>query len=250
MCFLSSLVIRVLFAAGKAAKFAVKSSPVRGGKGAAGKSSNVPTRTYSGSSFAVCPVCEKNVPLALLQSVHLNSADCVKVKKTEKDCDKGSTPRLNVDARADLPGKPEQTCASPGPAAVSSSASTATAEVHAQKQWWTPEEQKRRKLGQPRTGSWWESAIRSIPPALHLDRSGAQPQDTTRGLQQIFSGAPPVEKLKPKQVSEIPGLYQIPYFINEAEESAILAALEEEGKDHWKRSMFNGECISQGWGVR
>jgi len=211
----------------------------------------------TGSSFATCPVCGRTVPLTLLQSVHMDSPECVpldfgrasEAEGAARDCGDGGT--ADEDQTCWLPissagsasaGKGETTSSSP------SSPSLAPASASAQRQWWTQEEQKRRRVEQPLTGSWWEPKTGKA--------AGAAPRDdaVASHAKVLTDGAAAndfaLTKLQPKAIHDVPGLFQFADFITVEEESSILAALDEQGTHRWKKSMFNGECHSQGWGVR
>ena len=220
----------------------------------------------TGSSFATCPVCGRTVPLALLQSVHMDSPECAPVREGaaldfERAADAGGAARDRGDAgNADEEREDQdQTCRLPIPSAgsaaarkdeptLSSPSSRSLAPVSAQRQWWTQEEQKRRRVEQPLTGSWWEPKPGKAAGAeLKDDPVAAHAKVLTDGAAGDFSLQP---KLQPRAILEVPGLFQFADFITEGEETSILAALDEQGKQRWKKSMFNGECHSQGWGVR
>ncbi|EKX51400.1 hypothetical protein GUITHDRAFT_150889 [Guillardia theta CCMP2712] len=53
--------------------------------------------------------------------------------------------------------------------------------------------------------------------------------------------------MKPKAIRDVPGLFQFPDFITEDEEGLLLQSLDTGNK--WQLSSFNGECMTQRWGV-
>eukprot|EP00960_Hanusia_phi_P037854 753154-Hanusia_phi.AAC.3 len=77
------------------------------------------------------------------------------------------------------------------------------------------------------------------------------------------TGGEGAQKLvKPNAIHGVPGLFQFPDFITEQEEDQLLKSLDSGNKSpsvvlkcwsswhsRWQPSSFNGECMTQRWGV-
>lgn len=273
-----------------------------------------PLRTATGSAFATCPVCQRNVPLSLLQGDHIFSAACTLVTKEEKGV------KMNVGEEEEISGKasnantpspPHQRhqnssrttldrvtfsigddrtgfefTVTPAATAVSGTAQVCSVQsetarhdlqsslaaagspsssapfthtptdeasqrqpAQPRRQWWTQEAQQQRQVEQPLSHSWWEGPgiITKSQQQLKADSDAKYKPllDTSEEFSTVGCAAVPSMLWQPHVISNVPGLFQFHDFITEEEEIRIVTALEEQGKQHWKASIFNGECISQ-----
>jgi len=151
-------------------------------------------------------------------------------------------------------------CSASGTAASLSAPFPHGASSQDRSQWWTQEEQKRFRKAQPLSPSWWEAPLRrnetrqllgeEKEPQKPLGTPYMRVLDAAKGMA-LAEGAEGARAwLAPLAISNVPGLFQFHDFISEEEETRLVEALEREGASHWKPSTFNGECHSQGWGVR
>jgi hypothetical protein len=115
--------------------------------------------------------------------------------------------------------------------------------------WWSQTEQRRFRLCTPRSHAWWEGPSQGQQDERE-QKAHKLVFDVAKDQLEEECSAGVSRWLEPHVVSDVPGLFQFHDFISEEEEARLVEALEEEGKYHWKRSLFNGECMSQGWGVR
>lgn len=198
------------------------------------------------------------VDLAVAVAACISSADEEQKMTIEDAASQGSAlpgevSGPGVDEESTQPGKRADAPEKDGRAdrcSASGTAASLSASSQDKSQWWTQEEQKRFRNAQPISPSWWEAPLQEKGPQKPLGTPYMRVLDAAKDMA-LAEGAEGARAwLAPMAISNVPGLFQFHDFISEAEETRLVEALEGEGACHWKPSTFNGECDSQGWGVR
>lgn len=207
---------------------------------------NHPTRTVEGSAYTQCPLCDKQVPLSLI-NVHIESKECQRActqRQARQYAISVEAPSVQLPRPVRLPlaagkpvpqkfqpsdGRPESDC-------LQQAASDA-------------------QLGTSSGGCGRHEYVPSLASKTCHDKDGAESSCVQSCHRKESSQPeienslpPPIAQLVPEPHAALPGEYRITDFVTKQEELDLIHMLDA-APPLWQDSTFNGKHRGKRWGV-